>query len=286
MQRARDKMQARDPTGSVAEERAALDQLGALEKGLQRPQATGGQGGGGQPLPWPWQGPDQQPQPGGRDDGQGRNRDERVEIPNADQYSVPEEYRKDILDAIEQGAPRSTRTRSSAIRGDREVTPAPLQALAALALAAAAPAASPEDAAIKVGYALLEAWDTAGARRAAEELLARSGSDPEVLEYAARVRYEQGTTRGGGALGPRRLRRRLRPVARATLKELKGPPVARERALRRLLPGGQGRRPAPYALASPRAAAHRAGDQPGLPAAGEGPRRGPRDIRSLSRCLT
>ncbi len=105
MQRARDKMQARDPTGSVAEERAALDQLGALEKGLQRPQATGGQGGGGQPLPWPWQGPDQQPQPGGRDDGQGRNRDERVEIPNADQYSVPEEYRKDILDAMKQGAP-------------------------------------------------------------------------------------------------------------------------------------------------------------------------------------
>jgi hypothetical protein len=102
MQRAQGKMQARDPTGSVAEERAALDQLGELEKGLQK-QAGGGSGGGGQPMPWPWKGPGQEPQFGGND-GQGSDHD-KVEIPNADQYTVPEEYRKDILDAMKQGAP-------------------------------------------------------------------------------------------------------------------------------------------------------------------------------------
>lgn len=104
MQRAQGKMQARDPTGSVAEERAALDQLGELKKGLQRQQGSGSGQSGGPMLPWPWKGPGQMPQ-FGNEDGQGQNRDERVEIPNADQYSVPEEYRKDILDAMKQGAP-------------------------------------------------------------------------------------------------------------------------------------------------------------------------------------
>ncbi|MGC4122060.1 MAG: hypothetical protein QM765_47265 [Myxococcales bacterium] len=74
-----------------------------LEKGLQKQQ--GGQSqGGGQPLPWPWKGPGQEPN-FGNDDGEGRQNDEKVEIPNADQYTVPEEYRKDILDAMKQGAP-------------------------------------------------------------------------------------------------------------------------------------------------------------------------------------
>ena len=102
MQRAQGKMQAQDPTGSVAEERAALDQLGELEKGLQQ-QSSGGQGAAGGPaLPWPWKGPGQPPTDG---EGGPEGRDDPVEIPDADQYSVPPEYRKDILDAMKQGAP-------------------------------------------------------------------------------------------------------------------------------------------------------------------------------------
>ena len=43
--------------------------------------------------------------PGGqRQGGAGRNR-EKVEIPDAEQFQAPREYRKDLLDAMKQGAP-------------------------------------------------------------------------------------------------------------------------------------------------------------------------------------
>ncbi len=100
MGRAQGQLSSRNPTGAMAEERAALDQLGSLKKGLQKDSGGGGGGGG---MPWPWLGPGA---PRSGQDGSGRRRqDDEVKIPGADQYQVPAEYRKDILDAMKQSAP-------------------------------------------------------------------------------------------------------------------------------------------------------------------------------------
>ena len=43
---------------------------------------------------------------GGQESGDGRESSrEKVKIPGAEAYSVPEEFRKDLLDAMKQGAP-------------------------------------------------------------------------------------------------------------------------------------------------------------------------------------
>jgi hypothetical protein len=103
MGKAQGQLQGQNPGGAAAEERAALDQLGQLKKGLQRQGQGQGQGGGGN-IPWPWVGPGQS---GGMEEGAGAqsSADREVKIPGADQYQVPEEYRKAILDAMKQGAP-------------------------------------------------------------------------------------------------------------------------------------------------------------------------------------
>lgn len=100
MGKAQRELRGRNPTGAIAEQRAALDQIGQLKKGLEQGQKQGG--GQGPGIPWPWMGPGM-----GRDSGAGMSSsvDEKVQIPGADQYQVPEEYRKDILDAMKQRAP-------------------------------------------------------------------------------------------------------------------------------------------------------------------------------------
>ncbi|MBI5548419.1 MAG: DUF4175 family protein [Deltaproteobacteria bacterium] len=107
MGQAQGQMQANNPTGASAQERAALDQLGELKQGLQR--ERGGASGEGGSVPWPWMGKGSPAVPGDEagDDGglDGSSSQEKVEIPDADKYQVPEEYRKDILDAMKQGAP-------------------------------------------------------------------------------------------------------------------------------------------------------------------------------------
>lgn len=106
MGRAQSQLQSRNPTGAMAEQRAALDQLSDLKKGLE--QSGKGGGSGGQAVPWPWQGPGS-PDSGG-EGGMGRhNPNEKVVIPGAEQHQVPEEYRKDILDAMKQGTPEKYR---------------------------------------------------------------------------------------------------------------------------------------------------------------------------------
>ena len=59
-------------------------------------QSKGGQGQGGLPLPMI----------AGRRRGMGNgNSQEDVKIPDAEQYQAPKEFRKDLLDAMKQGAP-------------------------------------------------------------------------------------------------------------------------------------------------------------------------------------
>jgi uncharacterized protein YukE len=101
MQNAQQRMEDRNPTGASAQERAALDQLGELKKGLSQKSGSG-EGGGSGGVPWPWMGPGQMP---GGQSGIEEPFDQEVKIPEADQFTVPPEYRKEILDAMKQGAP-------------------------------------------------------------------------------------------------------------------------------------------------------------------------------------
>lgn len=95
------RLQGHDPGGALAAERQAQEHLQALQQGLEQArQQAQANGGSGFPLPLG----------GGRGRGEsgGRgafDRQEKVEIPGADQYRAPDEFRKDILDAMKQQAP-------------------------------------------------------------------------------------------------------------------------------------------------------------------------------------
>jgi hypothetical protein len=101
MQRAQGELAQRNPQAGHGEQRQALDDLERFRKGLDemaKNQKGGGGGGGGFPFPF---GEDR----GGRE-GEGMEASrEKVEIPGADQYKVPDEFRKDLLEAMKQGAP-------------------------------------------------------------------------------------------------------------------------------------------------------------------------------------
>ena len=103
MGQAKGHLQGKDPGQALAAERRADEQLESLEKGLEqlKKQARGNKSGTGFPLPLAMGGAP------GEDDGEDGRLDpkRKVVIPGADQYRVPEEYRKDILEAMKQGAP-------------------------------------------------------------------------------------------------------------------------------------------------------------------------------------
>ncbi len=104
MRQAQGQLRAHRPTSALAEQRAALDQLANLLKGLEKSKGKGKSGG--RSIPWPWIGQESEI----ADQGVGRNDStlhEKVHIPGADQYRVPEEYRKEILDAMKQKTPEA-----------------------------------------------------------------------------------------------------------------------------------------------------------------------------------
>ncbi len=90
------------PSRSVRGQRAALEGLGELKKGLQEQGEAGGAAQGmGQRIPWPWGTGSR-----ARSHGGGRlEHDEKVEVPKAESYRVPEAYRKEILDAMKERSP-------------------------------------------------------------------------------------------------------------------------------------------------------------------------------------
>jgi hypothetical protein len=86
------------------EQRAALDALGRLQQGLeQMAKRGGGQQGGGFPFPFGEQG--QQ----GQEGEMGDPAPEKVEIPGSEAHRIPEEFRKDLMEAMKQGAPERYR---------------------------------------------------------------------------------------------------------------------------------------------------------------------------------
>jgi hypothetical protein len=99
MQRAQGELAMRNPQRGHGEQRQALDDLARFKRGLDE-MAKNSKGGGGSGFPFPF-GEEQ----GGRE-GEGADPSrEKVEIPGADAYKVPEEFRKDLLEAMKQGAP-------------------------------------------------------------------------------------------------------------------------------------------------------------------------------------
>lgn len=90
MQSAGDRLQGRDPGRGFGEQQGALQAL----KGLQQAMEDSGKGGrGGIPLPLR-----------GQKSGHG-TRAEKVEIPDEDPNQGPRDFRKDVMDAMKQGAP-------------------------------------------------------------------------------------------------------------------------------------------------------------------------------------
>jgi hypothetical protein len=100
MGRAAGELGQRNPQRGHGQQREALDALGRLRKGLEEMAKNArGQGGQGFPFPFAMGGEE------GREGEEGELSHERVEIPGAEAYKVPEEFRRDILEAMKQGAP-------------------------------------------------------------------------------------------------------------------------------------------------------------------------------------
>jgi hypothetical protein len=93
------RMQGRDPARGHGEQQAALEQLQQFQQQMQQNRGQG-QGRG---LPMPMVRGNQQ-----RGSGRG-NQQQDVEIPDPDQHQAPREFRKDIMDAMKQGAPEKYR---------------------------------------------------------------------------------------------------------------------------------------------------------------------------------
>ncbi|ACG75607.1 conserved hypothetical protein [Anaeromyxobacter sp. K] len=95
---------ARNPQRGHGQQELAMDALSRLQKGLEEAAKKGGGQGGGQGFPFPFA------ESGGEQDGDGREASrEKVKIPGAEAHRVPEEFRKDLLDAMKQGAPERYR---------------------------------------------------------------------------------------------------------------------------------------------------------------------------------
>ena len=97
MQRGSSALKGRQPRRGRGHQQNALNGLKQISEALQQ----SGSGQGGVPMPLPGGSQSQ-----GDQEGDGRDpRDEKVKIPGADEYQVPDAFRKDILDAMREGAP-------------------------------------------------------------------------------------------------------------------------------------------------------------------------------------
>ncbi|HZZ86317.1 MAG TPA: DUF4175 family protein [Anaeromyxobacteraceae bacterium] len=100
MMQAAGELGARDPQRGHGHQRQAMESLDRFQKGLEQ-MAKNAQGGGdGFPFPF-----GERQAGNGQGDGEEQPSQEKVEIPGAEAYKAPEEFRKDLLDAMKQGAP-------------------------------------------------------------------------------------------------------------------------------------------------------------------------------------
>lgn len=99
MGEASQRMQGRDPGRGYGEQQAAMEGLKRFQQQMQQSQ-QGRKGGRGLPMPMG---------SGRRQEGNGRNPQDKVELPDEDAFQAPREFRKDLLDAMKQGAPEKYR---------------------------------------------------------------------------------------------------------------------------------------------------------------------------------
>jgi hypothetical protein len=98
MGEAAQRMQGKDPGRGYGEQQAALEGLRQFQRQMQEGQRGGG---GGLPLPMG--------SGSRRQEGNGRDPRNQVELPDEDAFQAPKEFRKDLLDAMKQGAPEKYR---------------------------------------------------------------------------------------------------------------------------------------------------------------------------------
>jgi hypothetical protein len=97
--------ESRNPQRGHGEQQLALDALSRFQKGLEEAAKKGGQGGG-QGFPFPFADSSGE----GSQEGDGRESSrEKVKIPGAEAHRVPEEFRRDLLEAMKQGVPERYR---------------------------------------------------------------------------------------------------------------------------------------------------------------------------------
>jgi hypothetical protein len=96
MGEAAQRMEGKDPGRGYGQQQAALDGLKRFQQQMQQSQ----QGRkGGLPLPMGM----------GKRPGNGQDPRDKVELPDEDAFQAPKEFRKDLLDAMKQGAPERYR---------------------------------------------------------------------------------------------------------------------------------------------------------------------------------
>jgi hypothetical protein len=94
----------RNPQRGHGQQELAMDALSRFKKGLEEASKQQGGGAGGMGFPFPFA------ESGGEEGAEGRDFSrEKVAIPGAEAYQVPEEFRKDLLEAMKQGAPERYR---------------------------------------------------------------------------------------------------------------------------------------------------------------------------------
>jgi hypothetical protein len=97
-----------DPMRGSGEQRQALDALRRFREGMEKNAQQGGSGGGGEEFPYPMAAAEMD---GGTQEGDGlQAAQEKVEIPGAEAFKPPEEFRRELLDAMKQGAPEPYRS--------------------------------------------------------------------------------------------------------------------------------------------------------------------------------
>ena len=94
-------MEGKDPGRGYGEQQGALEGLEQLQQQMQQSQAAAARRG------LPHADARRRPQEGGNEPAAG----EKVEIPDEDPFQAPREFRKDLMDAMKQGAPERTRNR-------------------------------------------------------------------------------------------------------------------------------------------------------------------------------
>lgn len=94
MQSAGDRLQGKDPGKGHGDQQSALQAMQNLQQGMEQGQQQKGNGKGkGLPMPMRKRG------------SRGGSKDQKVEIPDEDPNANPREFRKDVMDAMKQGAP-------------------------------------------------------------------------------------------------------------------------------------------------------------------------------------